>query len=262
MRRSMLAGLATLTLSALATPALAADPLNFDFTSQISQADYEKLIQPITTPMRFMFVGPAQGGGLMGFDVGIAGSLIDVPQEARDIATRALDGGSDLPATLVLPRLTVQKGLPLGIDLAINYAMVPSTDIQLLGFGGQYELELPIPVLPIYAGVRGTYSMLTGLDELSSSHFGLEALVSAQLLPAVPMLGIQPWLGVGFDSADANSDLKLPTGTTVPLESDWTDTYVLAGAQFSLALVRIAAEAQFSLSDQNPIYNLKLSFGM
>lgn len=255
-----------MTLAALALPletALAADPLDFNFVTPLSQADYETLVRPIASPMRFQFVHPAETTGVLGFDVGLAGTFIEVPQEARNLATIALEGGADLEKNLILPRLTAQKGLPFGIDVAGNLAMIPGTEIMLWGLGAQYELELPIPILPIHGGLRGTYSNLAGIDELEVTHFGMEALVSAQLLPGVPLLGLQPWLGFGYDSAKASSDIKPPTGAVVPVDATWNTTYFTAGATFTFTLVRLSAEGQFPTGDDDdPVYSLKLSAGI
>ncbi len=258
-------------ISAFATATLfcsqanAATGLNFDFTGKILDDQYNKLVEPVTTPMRYMFAAPAKTTGILGFDLGVATTFIKLPQEALDIAKTYVDSGSDIPSTLPVPRLTAQKGLPLGIDLGLNASMVPGTNIKLLGAGLQYQIDLPIPVLPVYAAARAGYTTLLGLSELSSAHMNIEGLASVGMPAGVSAIfNIEPWLGVGADFAKASSTIKYSvagTDSEANLSHNWTETYTMAGARLSLGFFRVGAEAHFSMNGRPSMYSAKAGIG-
>lgn len=251
----------------VAATAHAATPLNFDFIGSIADSEYKKLVEPVTTPMRYMFSAPAKTTGILGFDVGVAATFIEIPTTAIDVARAYVDGGKDIPKTLPLPRLTAQKGLPFGLDIGINASMIPSTDIKLLGAALQYQIDLPIPVLPVYAATRVGYTTLLGLEELSSTHLNFEGVVSAGMPPGVSAIfNAEPWVGVGADMATAKSSIKYTvaatnTAVTRNPEHKWTEKYTMAGLRVSLGFLRVGAEAHFSLDDKPTMYTAKAAIG-
>jgi hypothetical protein len=253
-----------LAAAATSLTAHAANGLNFDF-NKIADAEYKKLVEPVTTPMRYMFSTPAKSTGILGFDLGVAATFIKLPTEVLDIAKNKIEGGSDIPSSLPVPRLTAQKGLPLGIDLGINASLVPGTDIKLLGGGLQYQIGLPIPLLPVYAAARAGYTTLLGLEELSSTHLNIEGLVSAGMPAGVSaILDIEPWLGIGADFASAKSTIKYTEANAtleIKPEHEWTDKYTMAGVRLSLGFLRVGVEGQFSLDGRPAMYTAKAAIG-
>jgi hypothetical protein len=242
----------------------AANGLNFDF-NKIADAEYKKLVEPVTTPMRYMFSTPAKSTGILGFDLGVAATFVKLPADAINVAKTSVSGGDDIPSTLPVPRLTAQKGLPLGIDLGINASVVPGTNIKLLGGGLQYQIGLPVPVLPLYAAARAGYTTLLGLEELSSTHLNIEGLVSAGMPAGVSaILDIEPWIGFGADFATAKSTIKYTEANTtleVKPEHEWTEKYTLAGVRLSLGFLRIGAEGHFSMDSRPTMYTVKAAIG-
>jgi hypothetical protein len=260
--------LTTLLLS-LAVPssgALAASPLDVDFSREPSEDAYQTLTEPLLSPLRFAFIAPATATGLTGFDVGLAATTVKLPDSGREVFEKHIARGKDLPETLYLPRLVIQKGLPLGLDLAANALMVPGSKIRLLGAAVQYQLDLPVPALPLHAAARAGTSMLLGLPELESTQFTIEAVVSAGLPPGISALvNLEPYAGYGVDFASAESEIR----TRVNGESqkrtfshDWKESYILAGARFSLALFHLGGEAQFSTTGLPTVYSAKIGFGL
>lgn len=238
-----------------------ASPLNFDFSSNVSDSDYKKIVLPIANPMRMNFMGPASPTGMVGFDVGLGATFFSMPSEAKDLIKTYVKDGKDLPSALAIPRLTAQKGLPADFDLALNVAMVPGSEMKLIGAGVQYaflNLISPIPTL----SARLSYSSLMGLKALESTAMGGEIVASVGIPPGITIL--EPYVGLGLSKVSAKSNFTLTTtGTTSTAEisksAEWTDKYAIIGARLSLfPFVGICADAQ--LGSEQTTYNARLSF--
>jgi hypothetical protein len=249
----------------LSLSAHAAKGLNFDFSADMGDAAYKNLLQPIINPMRYMFAAPANGTGLLGFDLGVAATVTELPKQVLDIASSYVSSGKDIPETLAFPRLTVQKGLPFGLDLGVNTLMIPGTNIKLLGAAMQYQIDLPVPALPVYAAVRGGYTTLLGLKELEASHLNIEGLASLGLPAGLSaVFNVEPWIGVGVDFADAKSKLSFSAADIaqeLTRTANWTEKYAFGGLRLSLGFIRLGFDAQYSLNDLAPLYTIKGGIG-
>lgn len=249
----------------LSLSAHASNGLNFDFSNDLGDSAYKSLLQPISNPMRYMFAAPANGTGIMGFDAGLAVTVTELPKQVIDIASASLDNGKSIPKSFVLPRITVQKGLPFGIDLGLNASMIPDTKIKLLGAAMQYQIDLPVPALPVYAAVRGGYSTLMGLKELQASHINIEGLASLGLPAGLSsIMNIEPWIGVGADFAELKSEISFSSNNTtqeITRTANWTEKYAFGGIRFSLGFLRLGFDAQYSLNNLPPLYTVKGGIG-
>jgi len=126
--------------------------------------------------------------------------------------------------------LHVSKGLPFGFDVGAFYTSVPSSNIGLVGGELSYALFEGGVISPAVS-VRGTYSRLTGVDQLDMTTKGLELSISKGFAFFTPYAGVgQVWI----DSA---------TNTGWEDESLTKNKYFL-GFNLNLGLMNIAAETE------------------
>ncbi len=130
-------------------------------------------------------VQPARTTGLLGFDVGIAATVVKVDTHAS-YWQHSVPPASDFTRSgyAAVPRLVVSKGFSSG-TISGSYAKVSDSGIKT--YGG--ALDLPVVrgsvVLPELA-VRGSYATLSGVDALKLKTYGLELFLSKGFGPLMP----------------------------------------------------------------------------
>src|SRR3569833_3411953 len=109
----------------------AADDL--DRLQNLAQSQFRALSEDLGAALSYKPVSPAEPLGLIGFDVGLEVTATDIQ---ADQAWGQASSGGDV-STLVVPKLHVIKGLPLGFDVGAFYSAVPDSNINLWGGGGR-----------------------------------------------------------------------------------------------------------------------------
>jgi hypothetical protein len=130
-------------------------------------------------------LSPATPLGITGFDVGVDASFTRLNTNAFGTASNSSK------STLPIARLRVQKGLPFDIDAGISYTELPGTNMKLWGGELRYAILGGSVATPAVA-VRGTYSKLTGVDQLDFNTKSVDVSVSKGFL------GVTPYGGVGW----------------------------------------------------------------
>ena len=220
--------LAVLAAASIAPAARAGD---IDNLGGLTQAQFKELASDLTGALAYKAIAPAEPLGLIGFDVGVAVSLTET--SGGGVWRIATGSGTDY---LPMPRLMVQKGLPLGIDVGAFYAAVPDSNVKAWGAELKYALLEGGTATPAVA-LRGAISRMSGVDELEVDTKSLEVVVSKGFLNLTPYGGIgQVW---GSVTPAANSILGVPLRKESP-----TLTRVHAGLGFSVLLVNFAVEVE------------------
>jgi hypothetical protein len=223
--------------------------INFDpSTTQQEFATFSRLVgQTIYASP----VDPARATGVLGFDVGIAATALQVDTES-DYWQAATDSDVTIGNYLAVPRLVVRKGLSSS-TISASYAKVPDLDIQVWGAA----LDVPIIngglVKPTLA-VRGVYSTIRGIDVFDGKSYGAELFLSKGFGPVtpygaygrmrvsgdgiIPAAGVRPEIHL-HDSADMNR--------------------ITLGVRLSLLVPKLVIEA--TQADER-VYSAKISFGL
>jgi len=192
----------------------------------LSQSLFKDLTADLGAALSYKAIRPAEPLGSLGFDIGFEVSSTSLESSALETAT----SGEMTSSQLLIPKLHVSKGLPLGFDVGAFYTSVPSSNIGLIGGELSYAL-LDGGMLSPAVSIRGTFSRLTGVDELDLTTKGLELSVSKGFALFTPYAGIgQVWI---------NSE----TNTGLEDESLTKNKYFL-GINFNLGLVNFAAETE------------------
>lgn len=212
-----------LLLSATATQAA-----SFNTLQSLSQEQFRQLSENVAAAAQFKGVTPPEPLGLIGFDVGLGVSYTTI--EADDVFDIASEGDFDV-AGLALPRLTVHKGLPFGIDVGVSASGAPGTDIKILGAEVRYAIMEGGVALPAI-GIRASGSVVQGVDEMDMQNVGLDISASKGFLMLTPYAGI----GVLRSTVTPNDAPNLE-------EETLSLTKMFAGVNLNLGLLNLTLEA-------------------
>ncbi len=212
----------------MAQPAMAA---NISTLGALGQAEFRTLSEDLGAALSYKPVTPAAPLGTTGFDMGIEVTQTDTSKSSQ-IWSKATGGGSTI-SKLYVPKLHIAKGLPFGIDVAAFYSRVPSTNISLYGGELRYAI-LQGGITQPAIGLRGSYTKLGGVDQLSFDTKGLDLSISKGFAMFTPYAGVgQVWV---------NSTGNVRGAGGVTLSEKFTQGKVFVGANLNLGFSNLAAE--------------------
>ena len=238
-------GVTAAVLAFTVSPAVAAD---INFRAPISQNGFESLTKEAGAALGYRNMAPAEPLGVTGFDIGFEVSAMSIDEKSEYWRSAF---GNDAPAYLVVPKIRVRKGLPLGIDVGAMYSYVPDSNVKLFGA----ELSKAILEGGVAApaiGVRATYTKMTGVDDLGLQTYGIDASISKGFLILTPYAGV----GMLWIKSEPKGHLQTQlirlsdVSTTVPR--------YFGGVKITpFPLFSVTAEAEYA---EQPVYSLKVAF--
>jgi len=221
---------------------------DIDFVRGLTQSMFKDFSKEAGQALSYHNVAPSVSLGLTGFDIAVEATAIDI----KDTDYWDAAFGDDVPSYLLIPRVRVRKGLPFGIDIGAMYAYVPDSNVKL--FGAEVAVAvidggLVTPTL----GLRGSYSKLSGVDELDMQTFALDACLSKGFLI------ITPYIGAGMVYIDSKpkgalADGTLPGGVALDEEKLWQPRYFGGLKLTPFPLFSITGEVEYA---ERPAYSLK-----
>ncbi len=235
----------------VATAALLSAPLahaaNNDINlTGVAQAAFKAFSEDMSSALSYKAVIPAEPLGITGFDIGL--EVTSTKMSNADDWQSAVAGGDSID-TLYVPKLHAHKGLPFDIDVGVLYTSIPSTNIKLVGGELRYAFISGNVAIPAVA-VRGTYTKLSGIDNLDFGTKGLELSVSKGF--AI----LTPYAGVGRVWTTSDPSASLPLLTKVEVEQ--TKYYV--GANINFGLMNLALEGDKTGDSSSYAFKLGLRF--
>jgi hypothetical protein len=225
---------------AVPLPAVAADINNIQ---ALLQAEFRLLSEDLGAALSYKPLTPTEPLGITGFDLGIAATSTKLQNPG--VFTTA---GADL-SSIIVPSVRLHKGLPFNIDVGVMYSAVPSTNIRLVGAELRYAFVSGGTVMPAI-GIRGSYTKLSGVDELEFSTRGVDLSISKGFLI------FTPYAGVGKVWADSN-----PVGTAAAAglsKESFSVNKTFVGLNVNFGLMNLAFEAD-KTGDASS-YGAKLGF--
>jgi len=205
-------------LGCFVQPVLAA---NINISNFGVQADFKSFSEDMGSALSYKAVIPAEPLGITGFDLGLEVSSTETKSLAKATGT------SD--TNLIVPKLHIHKGLPLGIDFGAFYSSV--ANITLYGGELRYAILEGGVAMPAIA-VRGAMSKLSGVDQWSFSTRSLDISISKGFAM------FTPYAGVGTVWVDSAPDASIVGLQKVSI----TQAKTLVGANLNLGLTNIAVE--------------------
>ena len=204
---------------------------------RLSQPAFRDLTKDLGGALSYKSLSPATPLGITGFDVGVDASVTHMNSSAFGTATNS--SKTNLP----LARLRVQKGLPFDFDVGLSYTQVPGSNIKLWGGELRYAI-LPGSIATPAVAVRGSFSKLSGVDQLGFNTKGLDVSISKGFL------GFTPYGGVGrvWASGTPNNVAGLASESTGLNK-------IFAGVNFGLGI--FATGFEFDRTGSANTYSIK-----
>jgi hypothetical protein len=190
----------------------------------LTQSQFKQFAEDLTAATSYKAIIPAEPLGITGFDVGAELSVVRL--QHGDLWKTV--SGSEVN-NLPIPRLHAHKGLPLGIDVGVSYTAIPNSNIKLIGGELRYALIEGNMAVPAVA-VRGSFSKLSGVDQLDLNSYGADISVSKGFTI------FKPYGGVGVVRSNAD-----PKVAGLAKES-FTHNKVFAGLNINFGLPNLAFE--------------------
>jgi hypothetical protein len=246
-QRIHLAAVLTLLLSVVAP--LGAQEIEFDPT--ITQQEFQKFSRIVAQGIYASPVQAPGASGLLRFDIGIAATLVEI-DENELYWQHAVGEDFSVGGNYVgVPRLVVSKGLG-GAAIAGSYAKISDTGVTILGGA----IDIPIIngglVKPTLA-LRGTYSMLQGLDEFDQKVYGVELFLAKGFGP------VTPYGGVGKMRSDSRGIIPATSVTpAITLEDESDIMRYTVGVRITMLLPKLVVEATQA---EERSYSAKISIG-
>jgi hypothetical protein len=196
-----------------------------DNMGSLSQDLFQDLTADLGAALSYKAITPAEPLGGLGFDIGFEVSSTKLESDALDQAST-----DSVPGDLLIPKLHVHKGLPFGFDIGAFYTSVPSSNIGLVGGELRYALYDGGVFTPAVS-IRGTFSRLTGVDDLDLLTRGLELSISKGFA------FLTPYAGIGTVWIDSETDVGLE-------DESLTKRKYFLGVNMNLGLMNFAAETE------------------
>lgn len=211
--------------AALVQPAVAGDLSNL---GALSAAEFRTVSEDLGAALSYKPVAPTETQGITGFDIGFEVTGTDIGKSAAALRKA---GASDSPMdTLLVSKLHVHKGLPMGFDVAAFMGNVSAINVNLVGAEVRYAI-LGGGIATPAVGVRGAYTHMNGANQLALHTRSLDISVSKGFAMLTPYAGVgQVWV----DSS--------PEAGTLAKES-FTQGKVFAGVNVNMGLLNLAFEA-------------------
>lgn len=230
-----------LVSAVLAATSVAAHAADIDALGNLAQSEFRLLSEDLGAALSYKALAPAEPLGITGFDIGVEVTATSVKHS--DFFKQATGSSVD---TLPVAKLHLHKGLPFGIDVGGFLSSVPDSNIKLMGAELRYAFLEGGVALPAVA-LRGTFTKLSGVDQLDFSTRGLELTASKGFLMVTPYAGIgKVWT------------TSTPKNVPVLTEEKFAQNKVFAGANLNFGLMNFAVEGD--KTGDATSYGLKFGF--
>ena len=211
-----------------------------DELQNAAQPEFRLLSEDLGAALSYKPLASAEPLGLTGFDIGVSGTVVSL--EHADVLEQVTSSGAT--SNPVVPRVQVIKGLPLNIDIGASYVKVPSSNIKLIGFEAKYAILAGGVATPALA-FRGSYTKLSGVDQLDFDTKAIDVSVSKGFAIVTPYIGA----GVVWVTST-------PKNVPTLKEEKFTEPKYFGGLGFNFALMNLVAEVDRTGDTMS--YSLKL----
>ena len=233
----------TIAVACLAAGALPALASNVDQIQTLNQAEFRALSEDLGAALSYKPLTPTAPLGITGFDLGLAGTATKL--QNSDALARA---GGGTHSTVGVPSLRLNKGLPLDIDVGAIAGGIPGTNIRVWGGELRYALVSGGAAKPAI-GIRGSYTKLTGVDQLELNTKGVDLSISKGFLMLTPYAGVgKVWV--------ASTPVDMPAST--PAKESFSLNKVFVGVNVNLGTMNLVVEGDRTGSATS--YGAKVGF--
>lgn len=202
----------------------------------MTQEEFQKFSRIVGQAIFATPVQPARATSLVGFDIGVAATVVSIDPNAS-YWQHAVSSNSNLLVHgnyVGVPRLVVAKGFGF-LTISGTYAKISNSDVKT--YGGAVDIpiirgSLATPEIAL----RGSYSTLTGSDVFKEKTYGAELFISKGFGP------VTPYAAAGRMRTNATGTVTTPTFAPVILSDRSNINRYTAGVRLSLVVPKITLE--------------------
>lgn len=218
MKKALVSILSRVVWIAAAGAAASATASSLDSIERLDQTQFDNLARELGAATHYKSVSPSEPMGSLGFDIGLRVSSTDIDGDLFDLASNGDFDGTEL----IIPSVSLHKGLILGLDIGASLGVIPGIDATLLGAELRYNIvggNVAVPSI----GIRASHSRMQGVDDLDLHSTALELGISKGILFVTPFAGVgivsTELDAVNVDSLSSTRDeqRKLFVGATINL---------------------------------------------
>lgn len=223
LNRLRLTPLTLIILGIATTPYALANSLNN--ISSLNQDQFQNLTEDLGAALNYKDMMPAAPLGITGLDIGVTATDTRFGYPG---AWQAATGSSSSQA--VIPSIQVDKGLPLGFDVGLMYGGVAGSNARVIGGDLSYAIFGGGLIAPALT-VRGTYTKMTGVNDMNLSTRSVEFCLSKGFALITPY--------IGFGRVRTNGSTN--DGALAPVALYNNKEYI--GADLNLGIINLDIEA-------------------
>lgn len=215
---------------------LSAQDVKFD-PNVVTQANFSQFARIVGQGIFATPVQPARASGVLGFDVGVAATVVPIDENASYWRAAVPSGNSfSTHGYIGVPRLVASKGFGFA-TISGTYAKISNSGIKT--WGG--ALDAPLlrgGVLKPELALRLSYSTLSGIDVFREKTYGAEVFLSKGFGP------ITPYAAVGRMRINAQGDVPATSRTHAFTLTDKSSmNRYTVGVRLSLLFPKLVIEA-------------------
>jgi hypothetical protein len=218
----------------------------------VTQANFSEFARVVGQAIFATPVQPARSSSLLGFDAGVAATVVTVDEKSA-YWRAAVPAGSNFTTHgyIGVPRLVASKGLGFA-TVSGTYAKVSNSGIRM--WGGAIDTPLLRGgVLTPELALRLSYSTLSGIDVFREKTYGAEVFLSKGFGP------VTPYAAIGRMRINAQGDVPATTRTAAFTLTDKSNiNRYTVGVRLSLLVPKLVVEATQA---QVRSYAAKVSIG-
>ncbi len=200
---------------------------DIDRLQQLGQAQFRLLSEDLGGALSYRAQTSTEPLGVTGFDIGVGVTVAKL----KNTAVFQQASSDTVDATFPIPTLRVHKGLPLGFDIGAIYASIPDSNIRYYGGELRYAIVQGSVAMPA-VGLRGSFTKLTGVDQLDINTRGVDLSISKGF-------GfITPYAGIGKVWVESD-----PKGVPQLRSEDFSLNKVFAGVGMKFLALNVNLEA-------------------
>jgi hypothetical protein len=202
----------------------------------VTQANFTKFSRVVGQAIFATPVQPARASGFLGFDAGVAATIVPIDENASYWRAAVPQSSSfTTPGYVGVPRLVASKGFGFG-TISGTYAKISNSGIKT--WGGAFDMPLLRGgVLKPELALRVSYSALSGIDVFREKTYGAEVFLSKGFGP------IMPYAAVGRMRVNAEGDIPSTSRTAAFRLTDKSSiNRYTAGVRLSLLVPKLVIE--------------------
>ena len=213
--------------------------IEFDFEDEMND-EFEDFVTEIGSAFSYIPAYPARSRGIIGWDVGVDFSTIDISDD-KDYMNKGF--GDNAPSYAFLPRVRAGKGLPGDLDVSAFISGDPQGNARLYGgslkyafiSGGTFLTDI---LAEPTAAVRLHGTQLSGVSDFDLYTYGADLSASMNFPLLTPYAGVSHVEIEGSEEAGIGLD-----------DVSTDDQRYFIGTGFSLGLIEFFGEANFGESE-------------